>query len=570
MNQDLLFILFFLLINFLCFFFGYLSNIKQQPNPIYFLKINISNIRHFLGQHYSRNSSDFFRVNLECSFFILLFKFIPIDTNLASHLIAAVSLWGLIYITYLFTIAFFFRRVPMIKADLSFIKVGLTLIKNKKYILIGVLFLILLMFYTLFFGISKVLMSLKVSNVTYLIIIIGIVILGFKRILSYPFRIYHYRGVLAPTIHLIKNLINSQKYASILNFNVNEVLSKNIYSDIILTEKPEIVIISIESFGSIAYKDEDIYEGIKKVLEKYQNQFSDKDIHIASSYSTAPQYGGGSWLCVGSLIYGYKIEDDVQYHAIFKHQSNFRRYKSMIHYFKDQGYDANMIATLGGYDEFEVDWEKVKNVYPMDTFIKWDDLEYRGQTLDFMNSSYSPPDQYSLWKGMEIINSNTSKPKISLFTTLNSHCNWHSPVRLEDDYKTLNIIKNFETTTQIKKPRKENYTSSIAYQLEVVFDYVNKNPNKIYIIFGDHQPPYITSDTLGFETPLFVLSKNHKLIDGLRKEGFQNDLINFHHTIRHEGFYSLFMKSFLQVYSKSKDTLPVFPDGIKFEKKVQN
>lgn len=570
MNQDIQFILFFLSINFLCFFLGYLSNIKQQPNPIYFLKISILNIRYFLVQHYFRKSSDFLRINLECSFFILLFKLVPIETNLASHLIAAVSLWGLTYTTYLFTIAFFFRRVPMIKADLSFIKVGLTLIKKKKYVIFGALFLILIIFYNLFYNISKILMSLEVSNVTYIVIIFGVVIFGIKGIFSFPFYFYHCRSVLAPSVHFIKNLMNSKKYLSMLNFDVNEVLSKNIYSDYKLTEKPEIVIISIESFGSVAYKDEKIYTKIEKTLIDYQNKFSDKGIHIASSYSTAPQYGGGSWLSVGSLIYGYKMEHDIQYNAIFKIESNFKGYKSMIHYFKEQGYDANMIAALGGYDEFQVDWEKIKNVYPMDSFIKWDDLEYRGKTLDFMNASYSPPDQYSLWKGMEIINSKSTLPKISLFSTLNSHCNWHSPLRLEDDYKTLNIIENFETTTQIKKPRKANYISSIVYQLEVVFDYIYKNPDKIYVIFGDHQPPYIPADSLGFETPLYVLSTNQKLIDGFRSEGFHEGLTDLNNTIKHEGFYSLFMKSFLQVYSESNVNLPIFPDGIMFEKKGNN
>lgn len=567
MNQDVKFVLLFLSINFLCFFLGYLSNIKQQPNPIYFLKISILNIRYFLGQHYCRVSSDFLRINLECSFLILLFKVFQIESNLASHLIAAVSLWSLIYITYIFTITFFFKRVPMIKADISFIKVGLTLMKKKKYIIFFALFLVLILFYSLFYYISKSLLSLEVSTITYLLLVSGLVVLGFKDIFSFRFHIYHLRGVLSPSIHFFKNIINSKKYLSMLNFDINDVLSKNIYSNYNLIEKPDIVIISIESFGSVAYKDEEIYAEIKKTLSDYHEKFSSKGIHIASSYSTAPQYGGGSWLSVGSLVYGYKMEHDIQYNAIFKIQSNFKRYKSMIHYFKDQGYDASMIATLGGYDDFQVDWEKVKNVYPMDSFIKWDDLEYRGKTLDFMNASYSPPDQFSLWKGMEIINSKSIKPKISLFSTLNSHCNWHTPLQLEEDYKTLNIIENFDTTTQINKPRKANYIKSIVYQLEVVFDYVSKNPNKIYVIFGDHQPPYIPTDSLGFETPLYVLSTNEKLIDGFRSEGFHEGLTNINNTIRHEGFYSLFMKSFLQVYSESTVNLPIFPEGIVFEKK---
>jgi hypothetical protein len=257
------------------------------------------------------------------------------------------------------------------------------------------------------------------------------------------------------------------------------------------------------------------------------------------------------------------MENDVQYNSLFQNQSNFKGYESMIHYFKNQGYRASMIATLGGYDEFDVDWEKVKNAYPMDSFVKWGDIQYNGKLLN----STCAPDQYSLWKGMEIIESKYTEPKISLFSTLNSHCNWHSPLAIEDDYQRINGNNDFETTSNTNKPRKENYVSSIIYQLETVFDYVYKNPDKIYIIFGDHQPPFITSDSVGFETPLYVLSTNKNLIDRFRQEGFNEDLSSLKNNIKHEGFYSLFMKSFLPVYANSGATLPILPNGIIFESK---
>ena len=565
MNQDIQFILYFLTINFLCFSLGYLVNIKQQPNPFYLFNGNIRNVRSFLVKIYRRSTSDFLRINVDCASLILLFGFIDIEVKLASHIIAVVCLWGLIYMTYLFTIAFFFRRFPMIQADVNFMAVGLTLLKNKKYILFSAVLILLVVFYFLFFYLASNLLLLKVSNTISFLIFLGVAFFGFRNLSIFPFLSHHTRAFISPTFHFIKNVINSNKYANLLNFEVPEVLLKNIYSNFKIHHKPDIVIISVESLGSIAFKDEEIFIEIKDVLIEYQEKFSVSGIHIASSYSTPPQFGGGSWLSVGSLLYGYKMENDVQYNALFKNQSNFKGYESMIHYFKNQGYNASMITTLGGFDESDVDWEKVKNVYPMDSFVKWEDLEYSGKTVSFLAAaSYCPPDQYSLWKGMEIINSKTTQPKISVFPTLNSHSNWDSPLALESDFKRLNIIDNYETTTNTKKPRKVNYISAITYQLELVFDYVHKNPDKVYIIFGDHQPPFITPDSFGFETPLYVLSTNQELINVFKQEGFDKDLINLNNNIRHEGFYSLFMKSFLRVYSDSGVELPTFPDGIIF------
>lgn len=570
MNQDILFIFCFLSLNFLCFLLGYLVNIRNQPNPFYYFVSNNVGKKSFLSKFYGRKTSDFLRINLEVSLLILFVKVVDLETHLASHLVAVVSLFGLIYITYTFTFSYFFRRLPMIKADLSFIFIGLTLAKNRKHLIFIGVFIVITIFYLLYYNLTKIILEFDVSISVYLIGIFCLIALGFKNIFSFPYLIYHERVVISPSIHFIKNLINSNKYFNLLNFEASEVSSKNIYSSLRLFGKPDIVIISVESLGSIAYKDAEVFSGIKEKLNDYDEKFTAQGIFVASSYSTPPQFAGGSWLSVGSLIYGYKMEHDTQYNVLFKYHSNFKGYKSILHYFKDQGYEASMIATLGGYEDFQVDWEKIRNVYPMDSFIKMEDIAYSGKLLDFMGQPSSPPDQYSLWKGMELIDSNNGKPKISLFTTLNSHCNWHSPLRLEKDYQELNSIVDFKTTDNTKKPRKENYTSSIAYQLEVVFDYVSKNPDKVYIIFGDHQPPFITSDSLGFETPLYVLSNNQKLIDGFVREGFHNGLTNLNHTIKHEGFYSLFMKSFLQVYSKSKGNLPVFPDGIKFEKKEQN
>jgi len=570
MNQDVQFVIYFLLLNFLCFFLGYLVNVKNQPNPFYTFVTYGRGKQSFLSKFYGRKTSDFLRINLECSLLLLFFKFVNLETNIASHLMAIVSLWGLIYMTYTFTLSYFFRRLPMVKADLSFIVIGLTLAKNRKYFIFLAIFILLLIHYFIFYQIAMNLLVLEVSSGIYIIAIIGLTSLGFRDIFSFPYLIYHERVVISPSVHFVKNVINSNKYFNLLNFEETEVSSKNIYSTFNLIEKPDIVIISVESLGSIAYKDEEVYAGIKETLMGYQEKLSHKGVHVASSYSTPPQFAGGSWLSVGSLIYGYKMEHDSQYNALFKMGSNFKSYKSILHYFKDQGYHASMIATLGGYNEFQVDWEKVRNVYPMDTFVKIDDIEYVGKMLDFMGQPFSPPDQYSLWKGMEIIGSTSAQPKISLFTTLNSHCNWHSPLKLEMDYRELNSIDDFETTNNTKKPRKSNYTRSIAYQLEVVFDFVYKNPDKVYIIFGDHQPPFITPDSLGFETPVYVLSTNQELIDGFVREGFSNGLTNIHNTIKHEGFYSLFMKSFLEVYATCRAKLPILPDGIKFEKKGKN
>ncbi|MGY6561576.1 MAG: sulfatase-like hydrolase/transferase [Luteibaculaceae bacterium] len=564
MLADLQFVLLFLGLNFLGFSLGYLINAKEQPNPFYFAKkVNFLDIEYW-RLNYQRNSSDFLRFNLELSVLLLVFCAFSFHSTWVAHLIALVGLWGLINITYIFTIAYFYKRTPMLQADLSFVKVGLTIAKNRKYILFLLLFVLLLLFYFIFYSLARLALSLEVSYFTLGILFVVVCVLGLKQLFTYNYVFLHLRAVVSPTLYLIRNVKNASKYLSLLTFKESEILSKNIYKSIALNTKPDIVLISVESFGSVAYKDPDIFRGITETLHNYASLFEKQGIYSASSYSKAPQFAGGSWLSVGSILYGYKLEHDTQYNAVFKMDSEFRKYQSMVHYFKEQGYYTAMIAPLGGYEDHQINWEQIKNVYPMDSFVTWKSLQYTGKTLQFMHVGYNPPDQYSLWKGMELLDKESEKPKFTVFPTLNSHCNWHSPITLEDDFSRLNQTKDFDTTKNTKKPSKENYTKAINYQLQVIFDYIGKHPEKIYVIFGDHQPPFVTPEELGFYTPIFVFSANKHLISEFQKEGFDATFLTPKNVINHEGFYSLFMKCFLKTYGPSQQDFPVLREGIKF------
>jgi hypothetical protein len=564
MIADLQFLLLFLMINFLGFFLGYLINVKEQPNPFYFTKkVNLLDIEYW-RLNYQRNSSDFLRINLELSLLILVLSAFSIGSTPAAHLVAAVGLWGLINITYIFTIAYFYKRTPMLQADLSFVKVGLTIAKNKKYAILTVLILLLSLFYLTFYTLAKLALSVEVSFLTLGFLFVAVCVLGLKQLFTYPYVFLHLRAVVSPTVYLFRNVRNASKYLSLLAFTEEDIISKNIYKSIKLNAKPDVVVISVESFGSVAYKDPEIFKGIEETLHKYASLFEKQGIYTASSYSKAPQFAGGSWLSVGSILYGYKFEHDTQYNAVFKIDSEFRKYQSMVHYFKEQGYCTSMIAPLGGYEDHQIDWDQIKNVYPMHNFITWKSLQYKGKTLQFMNTGFNPPDQYSLWKGMELIDKEPEKPKFTVFPTLNSHCNWDTPLNIESDFSRLNQTKEMETTKNPKKPSKENYTKAIHYQLQVIFDYIEKHPEKIYVVFGDHQPPFVTPEELGFYTPIFVFSTNKTLISEFQKEGFNDNILTFENEINHEGFYSLFMKCFLMENAKNFEPQPVFKGGIDF------
>ncbi|MEP7093238.1 MAG: hypothetical protein ABI793_04205 [Flavobacterium sp.] len=81
---------------------------------------------------------------------------------------------------------------------------------------------------------------------------------------------------------------------------------------------------------------------------------------------------------------------------------------------------------------------------------------------------------------------------------------------------------------------------------------INELQDTIFVIFGDHQPPMITTDENSFKTPVHIISKNKDFIELWHQKKFSNSLIiNVEETpsIDHHEMKNLFLECFLQQYS---------------------
>jgi hypothetical protein len=99
----------------------------------------------------------------------------------------------------------------------------------------------------------------------------------------------------------------------------------------------------------------------------------------------------------------------------------------------------------------------------------------------------------------------------------------------------------------------DRYTDAIRYQLDYLVRFARDRAvdAPLIILFGDHQPPTITPEHLGKETPIHVLSKDQALIDVFISHGFLPtlDLTGTDpRPIRHEGFLSLLLKAMCAAY----------------------
>ncbi len=146
---------------------------------------------------------------------------------------------------------------------------------------------------------------------------------------------------------------------------------------------------------------------------------------------------------------------------------------------------------------------------------------------------------------------------------------------MAEDWHTLASIEAVEEVGYDPyHETKEAYIQSIFYQLEMINNLILTGPNDaIYIIVGDHQPPLRAfSDYDGAATPLHIVSQDPDLSEALAQFNFSPGLLLGDGIIKHEGFYSLFMKIILSTYGDYElaEIPKIQPDGLDLNELILN
>ncbi len=557
------------LVNILFFSVPYVLNINNQLNPFHFFFNKGINLKTKFKFFYSKSSSDPLKIFVEYSVIILIAIQFNFDINISSIIAGLVGLIGVVLILYVGIFRFIFRKPPMILSDWGFTKVGITLLKNKKYVIFILLVFGLIFLFRGLYLFSFHLLSIQPNKISIYMVLPVILVLGYFNALSYGYYGFYNRTFYSPFVHFVRNIKESAKFNYLLGKDEEYFKKFNLYEDLMLESKPNIVIINIESYGSINLRDDYFKNEIVKKLKEKEDILKQSDFYSASAFSTPPMFAGGSWLSYTTLLFGTNVSDQNQYELLMKGNKGFDAYQSLPRYLRSNGYKNIYLCPLGGGFLQNVEWDVVSTNLDSHQYITFDDLEYEGKTLNFMDLGISAPDQYSINKAKETIDKNTDQPYSLFFCTLNSHTPFNSPLKIEKNWSDIPSM-DFKTNADLTTKR-DKYKSSIKYQLDFIFDYIreNKNDNTIYLLFGDHQPPYITKNEMGWETLIHIIAKDKNFIESFKQNGFSKELIieDSQKPIKHEGVMSLFMKALLRTYgTNSSKELPYLENGVEFTK----
>jgi phosphoglycerol transferase MdoB-like AlkP superfamily enzyme len=338
------------------------------------------------------------------------------------------------------------------------------------------------------------------------------------------------------------------------------------YSEHDLLGKPNIYLIFVESYGGILYSRDRLRGTYTDLLDQLASELKEGGWFAATALSESPTWGGGSWMAYTSALFGLRIDNHPQYLAL---QQRFQEeeYPDLGHYFQSQGY-RYVGATSLAVELDDESWQKYKDFYGVDSWIRYSDLNYKGMHYGW---GPSPPDQYVLNAVNEELNGQSDQPFLLFWITQNSHYPWRRVPQVVDDWRAMNdgnaVVNVFGDDSTSLAEKQDNYLEAITYELSFLKEFIlnEAGDDDIFVLMGDHQPGYIGRRSDGFGTPLHIISKDKSLVQAFAEYGFDPGLEvqDPSPSMRHEGFYSLFMRVFLQQYGQGHSKLPPYlPDGI--------
>jgi hypothetical protein len=519
-----------------------------------------------------RSNLDIFRLSVDL--FILVFFCYFFRSRLKQQVYGWFT--GIYYVIMLLFLTYFnaFEKLyhipPMIYNDLSMLKLGFFNIGDQSLIKSVVLsFIILAPMAGIIWLVRRLIgmtYDLKLNFPSKLILVI-IVLLLIINTLKSGFT-YASNQTFQETFALLANNIKSSSDArrNLRNFNVDKINRKLNYKKISLHVKPDIYLLFLESYGKLLYEDEWLRPPFFKCLDSCSARLARKGWSMASDFSISPVSGGESWISYTSVMFGYNIRNQGTYNSMLK-DTSMARYDNLFRILKKNGYTTFRLNAMPQNSYLEAPWNTFSRFYSIDNWINFPDLHYKGRLYGF---GPSPPDQYSINFATEFIRKNYPAPRALFFITQTTHHPFYCPDSVAADWRSLNQESDnvdFHASLFLKKPRIGDYLKAVCYDLNALTKWISENgdSNAVFILVGDHQPPFFAGKLDGFETPVHIISRNRKFTEAFLQYGFHQGLRPGMKSgpIRHEGIYSMFMRELVRSYSNNYDSLPEYrPYGL--------
>lgn len=362
-------------------------------------------------------------------------------------------------------------------------------------------------------------------------------------------------NISATTGRMVMNGIESvQLYQTIASMETSPADSAYFrFQEIPLAHRPNIYLIIVESYGEVVARHPRIQPAFEPFLTRLSDSLRQNGWCSATTFSVSPVEGGFSRLATSSVLTGMSISNEI-YHNLLEHYTG----PTLVNTLQGHGYQT---LTLQPNYRPRVG-RSALNLHHFDTEIYFNQLAYQGPHYGWG----MVPDQYSVGFTHENFLVQLNQPFFLYFAAVSSHIPWEIPPPLVEDWSTLNHLSreavpnpleralhlNVEKWHQLLDREPEpfspvQYMETLMYDWEVFYHYIltTAPSNSLFIIMGDHQPPFLNPTPREMATPVHFITRDSLVIQTLTDYGFNRGLWR---TVdapppewHHAGLFSLIM-----------------------------
>lgn len=518
------------------------------------------------------SNMDMFRFVNEFALILLLSRFV--DLSPIHFVITGFYVLLLLFNQYQYLLRKIYHQEPILYGDLKLLKNGISIVWSEsphKIILAIVLLIATVLCFDLGFRYlleQSALVGPTAFSNTLSVAFIILVLYSIKSIKgltkSYPNDIYiRFHFTMA---ELLVNLKRSrQNYLlSKKNFGQKYRSKREGIAIELKEEPPNIFFVFVESYGSFFFEEPSIRKASIATFNNFDHKLQKEGYHMRSNYSTSTTTGGQSWLTYSSMLYGYRMDNNVLFENHL-YDPIFRQSNSLLKILRAAGYKNYNLNPINPINGITVPYEEMREFYQIDRWVLAHDINYQGDQYGF---GACPPDQYSMNFMMDLIRKEGPAPYTYFYLTKNSHSPFILP-KFAKDWRSLNETPESKVMEQgfLQPPKISDYQNVIQYEYDVLTEFMvnHKNEKDIFLLIGDHQPPMICdTETYGLDTPIHVISKHQPFVEEFSKFNFVNDIADIKKPLAHESIYSVFLNAFTKHYASAHQNTPAYePEGIR-------
>ena len=302
----------------------------------------------------------------------------------------------------------------------------------------------------------------------------------------------------------------------------------------------DVLLFMVESYGRTVYTRPQYRQAMQATMTGLAERLSQHDFKAVSSYLVSPAFGGISHLAHGTLEFGFKVQNDLEYNALLD-----SKILPLASFFNKSGYRS--VSVMPG----------TRFAYPQGAAYSYQQAYY-AEHFDYQGPTFGwapMADQFVLdWvRRREFVKQ--SQPLFVRYVLISSHASFSIQPPFIADWDSIGNGDIYHTLPPVRYPiswpNLQNaggaYLRSLDYEFQLLGDYLAKyvGPNTLIIIMGDHQPnQQLTDKGEPFSVPVHIISGNAGLLEPFRRRGYTSGLIP-QQPLPHAGMET-FVQDFLQ------------------------